>query len=146
MAVARASNSTGPTGRSDLPGKIDFVEVEPGDSLIFETAGAGGWGNPLLRPLEAVRVDAERGFVSAEAAKSGYGVVLLAVDSGYHVDEDATGRLRHERARTTVPLFDLGSRPDSYTATVENPEIQPLGPEQVIAPRSIDAGLLDSRE
>ena len=131
---------------ADLPGKIDFVEVAPGDRLVFETAGAGGWGNPLLRPVEAVRVDAERGFVSAEAAKSGYGVVLLAVDSGYHVDEDATGRLRHERARTTVPLFDLGPRPDSYTATVENPEIPPLGPEQVIAPRSIDAGLLDSRE
>ena len=112
MADARASGSTGPMGRSPIcPGKIDFVEVAPGDRLVFETAGAGGWGNPLLRPVEAVRVDAERGFVSAEAAKSGYGVVLLAVDSGYHVDEDATGRLRHERARTTVPLFDLGPGP-----------------------------------
>ncbi len=121
-------------------------QVAPGDRLVFETAGAGGWGDPLLRPVEAVRVDAEKGFVSAEAAESGYGVVLVALDSGYRVDEDATALLRRERARTAVPLFDLGPRPDAYTATVENPEIAPLGPEQAIAPRPIDAGLLDSRE
>ena len=120
--------------------------MAPGDRLLYVTAGGGGWGDPLLRPVEVVRVDAERGFVSAEAAKSGYGVVIVAVDGGYRVDEDATAPLRRERARTTVPHFDLGCRPDSYTATVENPEMPPLGPGEVIAPRSIDAGLLDSRE
>jgi N-methylhydantoinase B len=113
---------------------------------VFETAGAGGWGDPLLRPAESVRVDAEKGFVSAEVAGRDYGVLLAAAGSGYCIDEDATARLRRERAKAAVPLFDLGPRPAAYTATVENPEIPPLGPEQVIAPRPIDAGLLDSRE
>ena len=78
--------------------------------------------------------------MSAEATESGYGVVLDADDGGYRVDEEATALLRRERARTALPLFDLGPRPDAYTATVENPEMAPLGPEQAIAPRPIDAG------
>jgi N-methylhydantoinase B len=131
---------------ADLPAKVDFVTVAPGDRLVFETAGAGGWGDPLLRPAEAVRVDVEKGFVSAEVAERDYGVVLAAAGSGYRVDEDATARLRRERGKAVLPLFDLGPRPAAYTATIENPEIPPLGPEQVITPRPIDAGLLDSRE
>jgi len=45
-----------------------------------------------------------------------------------------------------VPLFDVGPRPDTYEATIEIPEIEPLGPRHAVEPRPIDAGLLDSRE
>ena len=121
-----------------LPGKIDFVPVEPGDRLVYETAGAGGWGEPLDRPPEHVKTDVEKGFVSPEAAERDYGVALGAAAR--------TSALRAERRRKLVPLFDLGPRPAGYEPTIDNPEIAPLGASEAIAPRSIDVGLLDSRE
>jgi N-methylhydantoinase B len=126
----------------ELPGKIDFVEVGRGDRLIYETAGAGGWGDPLQRPAEKVATDVEKGFVTAAAAERLYGLVI----DGVLVDEDATARLRTERRRGRVALFDFGPRPEGYATTIEIPEIEPLGPAQAIEPRSIDVGLLDSRE
>jgi N-methylhydantoinase B len=126
----------------ELPGKIDFVEVGRDDRLIYETAGAGGWGDPLQRPAEKVATDVEKGFVTAAAAERLYGLVI----DGVLVDEDATARLRAERQRSRAALFDFGPRPERYTTTIEIPEIEPLGPAQAIEPRSIDVGLLDSRE
>ena len=37
-----------------LPSKCDNVEVEPGDMLVYRTAGGGGWKDRLDRPVEAV--------------------------------------------------------------------------------------------
>ena len=34
-----------------LPSKCDEVQVQPGDMLIYRTAGGGGWKNPLDRPM-----------------------------------------------------------------------------------------------
>jgi N-methylhydantoinase B len=85
--------------------------VAEGDRLVFETAGAGGWGDPLLRPAERVRVDVERGFVSAEEAEEFYGVVLVPEADGYPVDDEATSSLRSARSRPKVLLFDFGPRP-----------------------------------
>ncbi len=133
---------------ADLPGKVDFVEVAPGDRLVFETAGAGGWGDPLLRPPGAVLRDVEKGFVSAEVARAG----LLRRAPAAERRADASTRSQPRSfvvgaPRTAAsPLFDLGSRPAAYASTVENPEMPPLGPEHAIEPRPIDAGLLDSRE
>ena len=59
-----------------LPAKCDEVAVEPGDMLIFRTAGGGGWKDRLDRPVEAVERDVAFGLVSAEKAKSAYGVVI----------------------------------------------------------------------
>ena len=131
---------------ADLPGKADFVDVLPGDRLVFETAGAGGWGDPFQRPPAAVLGDVEKGFVSAEAARRDYAVVLVPSNGGLRVDEVATTELRRPRSGVARPLFDLGSRPAAYAPTVENPEVPPLGAEHAIEPRPIDAGLLDSRE
>src|SRR5438034_794293 len=59
-----------------LPSKCDHVVVEPGDMLIYRTAGGGGWKDRLDRPVEAVVRDVSFGLVSREKAKAGYGVVL----------------------------------------------------------------------
>ena len=136
-AGARASGSPAPTGRSpNCPGKIDFVEVAPGDRLVFETAGAGGWGDPLLRPAEAVRVDVEKGFVSGEAAERStawFSSPRTATSTSTRTQRQSSARVRRSATR---PLFDLGPRPASYQATVENPEIPPLGPKQAIEPQA----------
>jgi N-methylhydantoinase B len=118
--------------------KVDRIAVGPGDRLVYKTAGAGGWGDPLLRPAERVAADVEKGFVTAQAALEHYGVVIG--------DDAQTARLRAERRRDTVPLFDFGPRAAGYEPTIETPLIAPLGPDQAIEPRSIDVGLLDSRE
>ena len=76
------------------------------------TAGGGGWGDPLERDPEHVRLDVLRRFVSLEKAREEYGVVLDA--SPVSVDAGATEALRQElRAmRTEEPdLFHFGDAP-----------------------------------
>ncbi len=60
-----------------LPSKCDEVEVEPGDMLVYRTAGGGGWKDRLDRPGRGRRARRPFGLVSREkAAQAGYGVVL----------------------------------------------------------------------
>ena len=47
-----------------LPSKCDHVVVEPGDMLVYRTAGGGGWKDRLDRPVEAVARDVSFGLVS----------------------------------------------------------------------------------
>ncbi|MEU5884008.1 hydantoinase B/oxoprolinase family protein [Spirillospora sp. NPDC047279] len=94
-----------------LVSKIDNVAVGPGDRLVFRTAGAGGWGDPLERPVEAVERDIARRLVSAEAARTQYGVVPG--------DEQATTGLRQELGAERPALgFDFGDLPSGLTPPV----------------------------
>jgi N-methylhydantoinase B len=65
-----------------------------GASVIVETAGGGGWGNPLERDPARVRNDVIDGLLSVDAARDDYGVVLRADNS---VDDAATTALRKQR-------------------------------------------------
>ena len=100
--------------REPIPSKVDNVRVEPGDRIVFRTAGGGGWGDALERDPAVVRRDVVRGLLSAEAAREGYGVALNG--DGKEVDRTATeelrGRMRRERG--TLPTFDFGERPESW--------------------------------
>jgi N-methylhydantoinase B len=70
--------------------------VPENSGVIIRTAGGGGWGNPLERDPEKVRMDVLEGFVSLEAARNQYGVVLRTGSNPYfyEVDEEATRKLR----------------------------------------------------
>ena len=100
--------------REQIPSKVDNVRVEPGDRIVFRTAGGGGWGDALERDPAVVRRDVVRGLLTAEAAREGYGVALNG--DGKEVDRTATeelrGRLRRERG--TLPTFDFGERPEMW--------------------------------
>jgi N-methylhydantoinase B len=89
-----------------LHSKLDHVKVQPGDLLLSDTWGGGGWGDPLERDPELVRFDVEAGLVTVDGAKR-YGVVLDATGA---VDADATTTLRTSLAkeRGQVKLFDRG--------------------------------------
>jgi len=64
----------------------------PRDSeVIVRTGGGGGWGDPLERAPESVRVDVLEEFVSREAAREQYGVVL---NEDLSVNDRATRELR----------------------------------------------------
>ena len=85
-----------------LPAKCDEIAVEPGDMLIYRTAGGGGWKDRLERPVEAVERDVAFGLVSADKARSAYGVVI-----GDPVATEAE-RARQREERGDAPAFDFG--------------------------------------
>ncbi len=62
-----------------------------GEWCTLETAGGGGYGNPMERDPEAVLEDVLDGYVSIEAAKSLYGVSLTSKDE---IDWADTKKLR----------------------------------------------------
>jgi N-methylhydantoinase B len=96
-----------------LPAKCDEVEVQPGDMLIYRTAGGGGWKDRLDRPVEAVERDVAFGLVSVEKARSAYGVVIG--------DAEATQaeRARQREARGEPLAFDFGPPLDEVLAACE---------------------------
>jgi N-methylhydantoinase B len=60
--------------------------------VTIDAAGGGGHGNPLEREPEMVERDVIEGYVSIEAAKKDYGVVIDP--KTMKVDEEATKKLR----------------------------------------------------
>ena len=95
----------------DLPSKVRDVPVREGDVLVFETAGAGGVGDPLDRDPEAVAKDVRWGMVGQEAADAEYGVIL---DDHGSPDTEATGKHREDllsRRGGDLPQFDHGDLP-----------------------------------
>ena len=95
----------------ELPSKVRDVPVYEGDRLIFETAGAGGLGDPLERDPGSVARDASWNLISREAAEKDYGVVLN--DGGEVEAEETEARreeLRSERPEE-LPQFDHGPLP-----------------------------------
>jgi N-methylhydantoinase B len=74
-----------------LPGETTFTpvdlvrqEVPAGTTAVVVTAGGGGWGDPLERDPARVAADVRDEYVSIDAARDVYGVVVepdtLAVD------------------------------------------------------------------
>jgi len=68
---------------------------QPGNVIQFESAGGGGYGNPLQRDPQAVAADVVNGYVSIEKAREDYGVVIdpatLRVDAA-ETDKVRAGR------------------------------------------------------
>jgi N-methylhydantoinase B len=73
------------------PGKVTGHPVQAGDVVVMQSAGGGGFGDPLARDPERVRRDVQGGYVSPERARDGYGVELTA---GGEVDTAATATQR----------------------------------------------------
>ncbi|SCM76391.1 N-methylhydantoinase B [uncultured Pleomorphomonas sp.] len=105
------------TGRERDIGKIDILELGPGDVLRIGTQGGGGFGDPLAREPRLVRDDLLNGFISGKTANDVYGVVL---DATGEVDEAATARRRREiaagRGWTVPPEFTFGPAREAYHA------------------------------
>jgi N-methylhydantoinase B len=94
--------------------KHEAVPVKAGDVVRILTPGGGGWGDPLARVTDMVRLDVVRGLVSIESARDDYGVVLEAVEDRarvYEVDESATVALRAEKAAARPPLKMINRGP-----------------------------------
>jgi N-methylhydantoinase B len=95
-ASAASLQSAGAAARP-LTSKAAGLRLKKGDVLTLEFAGGGGSGDPRERPPGHVREDVVRGYVSREAARNDYGVVL---DDDLGIDAAATARLRAERSHS----------------------------------------------
>ena len=65
--------------------------VFEGDRILIETAGGGGYGNPLDRPVLKLKQDLAMGYVTPAAALEYYGIIFTAQGG---VDEVATEQHR----------------------------------------------------
>ncbi len=70
-----------------------LTQLKPGDVVIMDAAGGGGYGEPLEREMELVERDVTEGYVSIERASEDYGVVIHP-ETG-KVDVVATQELRN---------------------------------------------------
>jgi len=69
-----------------------LTQLKPGDVVTIDAAGGGGYGNPLERDPEMVERDVIEEYVSIEAAKKDYGVVIGP--KTYNVNMEETRKLR----------------------------------------------------
>jgi N-methylhydantoinase B len=72
-------------------------EFEYGAVISFQQSGAGGYGDPLERDPARVLDDVLDEYVSIEAARAEYGVVIAGAGFDLRVDEPATAQLRRGR-------------------------------------------------
>jgi N-methylhydantoinase B len=79
-----------PIEPSPLPGKVGSFPLEPGDVVVMESSGGGGFGDALDRDPACVAADLAQDYVTPTAAEARYGVVL----AGGRVDVAATAARR----------------------------------------------------
>jgi N-methylhydantoinase B len=96
------ADGTAGLGTEFQTAKLTDVAIEAGEVLLLMTASGGGYGDPLDRDPELVRLDVWNERVSVGAAERMY-AVLIDPDT-LIVDEDATSALRAQRRGEPVPV------------------------------------------
>jgi N-methylhydantoinase B len=83
-----------PTGKT-----VGHVSLEAGDGFLVEVGGGGGFWDSFDRDPERVLADVRSGYVSPEAARREYGVVIHQDGRKFELDFPATKELRKRAAR-----------------------------------------------
>jgi len=81
-----------PTGKTTV-----HVALAVGDGFLVEVGGGGGFWDPLERDPQRVLADVRSGYVSLEAARRDYGVVIRQSGRKFELDLAATRKLRQAR-------------------------------------------------
>lgn len=108
-ALVRAVINAGRADERPVP-KGFPVKLKRGDTVTLHMPGGGGIGNPFERDPELVETDVRRGFVTVEAARDEYGVVIR--DGS--VDEAATEAIRSNRLPKPTATFDFGAQREAW--------------------------------
>lgn len=98
QAAAPSTNTLNPDDNPELlPSKVTR-EIGRGEVIRHEQAGGGGYGDPLTRDPAKVVADIADEKISAEFARTRFGVVLAA--AGEMADLTATAKLRARMAES----------------------------------------------
>ena len=93
------------------PGKATGMTLPRESVVVMQSAGGGGYGDPLSREPARVAEDVRAGYVSAERARADYGVVLT---EGGEVDERATADARAKLASDAPTLAIVADESSPY--------------------------------
>ena len=93
------------------PGKATGLGISRDAVVVMESAGGGGYGDPLSRDPRLVAGDASAGYVSVQHARSDYGVMLNADGS---IDESGTEDLRRRIAADMPALAIVADETAPY--------------------------------
>lgn len=115
------------TQPSPVPGKVSGFPLKTGDIVREETAGGGGYGDPLKRDPELVRADVAEGYLSVGDAAQRYGVILT--ESG--IDATATKEKRAELSQVRI----------SVAVELSNEEMTDGPRRQFLVPKSLATAL-----
>jgi len=102
VSIKREGSETGLA----TPGKATGMLLREGDVLVMQSAGGGGFGDPLSRAPALVERDVASGYVSAGRARTEYGVVIG--------DEKATAALRRRMNEEIFSLEVVSDETDPY--------------------------------
>ena len=123
--------------RFPQPGKVGGFALRAADVVILQSAGGGGYGDPLGRPVERVAADVREGYVSAAHARHTYGVVTG--DDGL-LDSAATEAARRDLRAARRYLAVVDRRAPLYAeGNVSRYRICPLSAADAAA-LGVDAG------
>jgi N-methylhydantoinase B len=79
----------------EQPISVDVV-LSPGERLVSEACGGGGYGDPAARDPECVRLGVIDERISKQRARDAYGVVLTGEGMNRSVDIEETRKRRAE--------------------------------------------------
>jgi N-methylhydantoinase B len=94
------------------PGKVGGHPMVENEVIVLQSAGGGGYGDPLERDPDIVLDDVREGYVCAEQAAQAYGVVI----ENDAVDGARTATLRGDMAAARVWLLSDDSVESLYEA------------------------------
>lgn len=115
------------TQPSPVPGKVSGFPLKTGDIVREETAGGGGYGDPLKRNPALVQADVAEGYLTVAEAAERYGVVL----KDGSVDAAATDAKRAELSQTKI----------SVAVELSNEEMTDGPRRQFLVPKSLATSL-----
>jgi N-methylhydantoinase B len=99
--VDKETNLPAADGQYVYPFGQSAYATEPMAVVRYRTNGGGGWGDPLARDPERVKIDVRDGYVTVDGALRDYGVVIVGDPDtdpeGLAVDVAATQHARQSR-------------------------------------------------
>jgi N-methylhydantoinase B len=96
---------------SPIAGKVGGFKLKKGDIVRIESAGGGGYGDPLDRDPARVAHDVHLGYVRSEDALARYGVAFA---SSGEVDAPATSEARRRLRSARLELAINSADDDTY--------------------------------
>ena len=111
------------TQPSPVPGKVSGFPLKMGDVVREETAGGGGYGDPIKRNPQLVRADVAEEYLTVAEAAQRYGVVL----DGDIVNVAATEAKRAELSQIKI----------SVGVELSNEEMTDGPRRQLLVPKSL---------